>query len=42
LLRWILGPVESICGYAETLAHDIEAEDTASAALRFESGALGT
>jgi predicted dehydrogenase len=42
LLRWILGPVESICGYAETLAHDIEAEDTASAALRFASGALGT
>ena len=42
LLQWILGPVESICGYAETLAHDIEAEDTASAALRFASGALGT
>ena len=42
LLQWILGPVESICGYAETLAHDIEAEDTASVALRFASGALGT
>jgi UDP-N-acetyl-2-amino-2-deoxyglucuronate dehydrogenase len=42
LLQWILGPVESICGYAETLAHDIEAEDAASAALRFASGALGT
>ncbi len=42
LLQWILGPVESICGYAETLAHDIEAEDTGSAALRFASGALGT
>jgi predicted dehydrogenase len=42
LLQWILGPVESICGYAETLTHDIEAEDTASAALRFASGALGT
>ena len=41
LLQWILGPVESICGYAETLTHDIEAEDTASAALRFASGALG-
>jgi UDP-N-acetyl-2-amino-2-deoxyglucuronate dehydrogenase len=41
LLQWMLGPVESICGYAETLAHDIEAEDTASAALRFASGALG-
>jgi UDP-N-acetyl-2-amino-2-deoxyglucuronate dehydrogenase len=42
LLQWILGPVESICGHVETLAHDIETEDTASAALRFASGALGT
>jgi UDP-N-acetyl-2-amino-2-deoxyglucuronate dehydrogenase len=41
LLQWILGPVESVCGYAETLAHDIEAEDTAGATLRFASGALG-
>jgi predicted dehydrogenase len=41
LLRWMLGPVESVCGYADTLTHDIEAEDTASAALRFTSGALG-
>lgn len=37
LLQWILGPVESLCGYAETLAHDIEAEDTASATLPFVS-----
>jgi UDP-N-acetyl-2-amino-2-deoxyglucuronate dehydrogenase len=42
LLQWMLGPVESICGYAETLEHDIEAEDTASAALRFANRALGT
>jgi predicted dehydrogenase len=41
LLQWILGPLESICGYAETLTHDVEAEDTASAVLRFASGALG-
>ena len=41
LLQWILGPVESVCGYTGTLAHDIETEDTASAALRFASGALG-
>jgi UDP-N-acetyl-2-amino-2-deoxyglucuronate dehydrogenase len=41
LLQWILGPVESVCGYAETLAHDIEAEDTAGATLRFASGAVG-
>jgi UDP-N-acetyl-2-amino-2-deoxyglucuronate dehydrogenase len=41
LLQWILGPAESVCGYADTLAHDIEAEDTAGATLRFASGALG-
>jgi len=41
LLQWILGPVESVCGFAETLAHDIQTEDTASVALRFASGALG-
>ena len=41
LLRWLLGPVESLCAYAQTLTHEIEAEDTATAALRFESGALG-
>lgn len=41
LIQWILGPIEGACAYAGTLAHDIEAEDTASAALRFASGALG-
>jgi UDP-N-acetyl-2-amino-2-deoxyglucuronate dehydrogenase len=42
LLQWILGPIESVCGYAETLSHKMEAEDTATAALRFADGALGT
>jgi predicted dehydrogenase len=42
LLQWILGPLESVCGYAETLSHNMEAEDTATAALRFADGALGT
>ena len=41
LLQWILGPLQSVCAYADTLVHDIETEDTASAALRFASGALG-
>ncbi|QIN81546.1 gfo/Idh/MocA family oxidoreductase [Rubrobacter tropicus] len=41
LLQWLLGPVESLCAYADTLTHDIETEDVASAALRFTSGALG-
>jgi UDP-N-acetyl-2-amino-2-deoxyglucuronate dehydrogenase len=41
LLQWLLGPVESVCAYTETLTHDIETEDLATAALRFESGAMG-
>ena len=41
LLQWLLGPVESLSAYADTLTHDIETEDVASAALRFTSGALG-
>ena len=41
LLQWVLGPVDSVCGYADALTHEIEAEDAASAAVRFASGALG-
>jgi predicted dehydrogenase len=36
-----MGPVESLCAHTETLTHDIETEDLATAALRFESGAMG-
>ena len=42
LLRWVLGPVDSVAAETATLAHRIEAEDTASAAVRFANGALGT
>jgi predicted dehydrogenase len=41
LLRWILGPVANLSAFTTTLAHQIEAEDTASATLRFAGGALG-
>ncbi|MCC6442468.1 MAG: Gfo/Idh/MocA family oxidoreductase [Armatimonadetes bacterium] len=41
LIRWLMGPVDSLYGYTATLAHDIEVEDTATAVLRFASGALG-
>ena len=42
LLLWLMGPVESVFSYGATLAHrNIEVEDTAVAALRFRSGALG-
>lgn len=37
----LMPPVESICGYTATLGHKMEAEDTATAVLRFTNGALG-
>lgn len=42
LLQWFAGPVVSVKAYKDTLGHErIEVEDTAVAALRFASGALG-
>lgn len=41
LLQWLAGPVETVFGRTATLAHTIEAEDTASAVLTFRTGALG-
>jgi predicted dehydrogenase len=42
LLCYMMGPVSQICGFTAMLAHErIEVEDTAVAALRFKSGALG-
>ncbi len=42
LLLHIMGPVKRVFGLARTLAHGIEAEDTAVAVVEFECGALGT
>ena len=41
ILQWLMGPVETIYGYAGTLARKIEVEDTAVVTLKFKSGALG-
>lgn len=41
LLRWLMGPVAQVRGATARRVHDIEAEDTAVASLRFDSGALG-
>lgn len=41
LIQWLVGPVAQVHAYTETLAHDIETEDAAVAALRFHNGALG-
>ncbi len=42
LLRWCMGPVREVTAVCATLAHQIEAEDTALAIIRFASGAVGT
>jgi UDP-N-acetyl-2-amino-2-deoxyglucuronate dehydrogenase len=41
LLQWLMGPVKSVMAYTDTLAHRMETEDVAVAALRFANGALG-
>ncbi len=41
LLRYLAGPVNSIYALSATRVHDIEVEDTLTAALSFQSGALG-
>lgn len=42
LLQWYMGPVTSVFGFADCLAHkDIEVEDTQVAAVRYASGAMG-
>lgn len=41
LLQWLAGLPEEVCAFHGTLAHEMEAEDTLTATLRFPSGALG-
>ncbi|MFL7810119.1 MAG: Gfo/Idh/MocA family protein [Anaerolineae bacterium] len=41
VLQLLAGPVVSVFGHIAALAHDIEAEDTASALLTFANGAMG-
>jgi UDP-N-acetyl-2-amino-2-deoxyglucuronate dehydrogenase len=41
LVRWIGGPVVSVAAHLATRTHAMEAEDTATVSLAFESGALG-
>jgi UDP-N-acetyl-2-amino-2-deoxyglucuronate dehydrogenase len=43
MLIWLMGRPKRVTCYAKTLAHErIEVEDTASATIEFENGALGT
>jgi len=41
LLTWIMGPPKYLWAQIDTVAHKIEVEDLAIAAIRFENGALG-
>jgi len=41
LLQWLAGPVDSVFGRTAALSHQMETEDTASALLTFQSGAMG-
>ena len=42
LIQWFMGPVETIMAFTECLVHErIEVEDTAVAALRYKTGAMG-
>lgn len=42
LLRWIMGPVDTIFAFADHLARKIEVEDTCVSSMKFKSGAFGT
>lgn len=41
ILRWVMGPIDTIYANADHLARDIEVEDTACAAIKFANGAFG-
>ena len=41
-LRWLGGPIEAVCASGKAMLNRLEAEDTAVAVVRFESGGLGT
>lgn len=42
MLCYLLGPAKEVAAYADTLGRNIEVEDTAVAAVKFENGVLAT
>ena len=42
LLVWLIGPVKTLFSFTDTLARDIEMEDTGAVALNWQSGTIGT
>ncbi|XOV93365.1 MAG: Gfo/Idh/MocA family protein [Bacteroidota bacterium] len=41
LFQHIMGPISSLCAFTDHLVHEIEAEDTGVAIVKFKNGALG-
>jgi UDP-N-acetyl-2-amino-2-deoxyglucuronate dehydrogenase len=41
-LQWLMGDVDSVFTYSDTLAHRMEAEDVGVSVLRFKNGAVGS
>jgi UDP-N-acetyl-2-amino-2-deoxyglucuronate dehydrogenase len=41
LLQWIMGPAKSVIAKTATMTHDIEAEDTGVAIIKFKNGGIG-
>ena len=42
ILRWVMGPVDTVFSFADHLARNIEVEDTTVSSIKFKSGAFGT
>jgi len=42
ILQYLMGKVVSVFAYAKTLVHNIETEDTLTAVLEYENGAIGS
>ena len=40
MILWLVGDVENVFAKCETLARDIDVEDTAVALLKFKNGAI--
>lgn len=41
LLEWIVGPIEEVFAYCDSLVHDYPVEDSSTTMLRFENGCHG-
>lgn len=42
LIQWLMGPIESVMAFTNTLNHSIETEDQGAGIIHFRNGALGT